>query len=209
MLLERVCQECGSSFKGGPRAYYCNSCREVRKKAAKADYIIRKRAGEVRTLGSKDSCQRCGKEYIVEGGLQRYCPECQPIHSAEYDRTTSLSFYHEKKEELNPVRNSRRQIGEIICPVCQTTFNPGGTAKVTCSDTCERDYINKKWRERFYKPELREKLVSQVELARILGVSKAAILGRRNRGTLPPFDSGKRWRYETIKYLLPQKEQEE
>lgn len=43
---------------------------------------------------------------------------------------------------------------------------------------------------------------SQADLARALGVTRAAIADRIRRGTLPPFDDGKAWRYETIKHLL-------
>lgn len=46
---------------------------------------------------------------------------------------------------------------------------------------------------------------NQTDLARALGVTKAAIQDRIKRGTLPPFDEGKTWRYETIKHLLESK----
>lgn len=48
-------------------------------------------------------------------------------------------------------------------------------------------------------------MYNQADLARALGVTKSAILDRKNRGTLPPFDEGKRWRYETIKHLFEPK----
>lgn len=43
---------------------------------------------------------------------------------------------------------------------------------------------------------------TQADLARALGVSRAAIKDRLNRGTLPPFDGESYWHYETIKHLF-------
>lgn len=48
-------------------------------------------------------------------------------------------------------------------------------------------------------------MYNQADLARTLGVTKAAIQDRIKRGTLPPFDEGKKWRYETIKHLFEPK----
>lgn len=31
-MLPRICQGCGKTFLGGPRAWYCEDCREERKK---------------------------------------------------------------------------------------------------------------------------------------------------------------------------------
>ncbi|QQE75237.1 helix-turn-helix domain-containing protein [Brevibacillus composti] len=43
---------------------------------------------------------------------------------------------------------------------------------------------------------------SQADLAKALGVTRGAIADRIRRGTLPPFDVDKTWRYETIKHLF-------
>lgn len=114
MLLQRTCQQCNSQFSGGPRAYYCPSCRAERQRKQSAAYQRRKRAGNIRPLGSIDKCTRCGKQYTVEGGQQRFCPECQPVHTQEYDRETSLEYYHEHKARINPVRNERRRYQRLL-----------------------------------------------------------------------------------------------
>lgn len=44
---------------------------------------------------------------------------------------------------------------------------------------------------------------TQADLAKALGVTRGAIADRIRRGTLPPFDEGKAWKWETIKHLLP------
>lgn len=108
-LQDRTCRQCGNTFEGGPRAYYCPTCRAERTRKTYAEYKRRKRQGKTRALGSKDTCERCGKTYTVKGGNQRFCPECQPIHTAEYDRRTSLEFYRKHKDRINPTRNQRRK----------------------------------------------------------------------------------------------------
>ncbi|AUS03580.1 hypothetical protein ERIC1_1c34050 [Paenibacillus larvae subsp. larvae DSM 25719] len=108
-LLTRTCRQCGNTFEGGPRAYYCPTCRAERTRKTYAEYKRRKRQGKARALGSTDTCERCGKSYVVNAGLQRFCPVCQPIHAAEHDRRTSLEFYREHKDRINPARNERRK----------------------------------------------------------------------------------------------------
>lgn len=146
MIQDRVCRECGHSFKGGPRAYYCPACRVERKKEAKRQYEARARLGTQRKLGSKDKCERCGIDYTVESGLQRFCPECQPIHNAEYDRMTALDFYHDNKERINPPRKLKRRKNSNICVMCGNVFEPinGST---TCSPKCKRLLANKRNRD--------------------------------------------------------------
>lgn len=109
MLLDRVCRECKRSFEGGPRAFYCPECRLERQRKSDRESKARSRKGQTRKLGSDDNCERCGKVYTINAALQRFCEECQPIHHKEYDRITSLEFYHENKDNINPVRNKRRK----------------------------------------------------------------------------------------------------
>lgn len=154
-LLGRICRECDRSFKGGPRAYFCPDCRVERKRELWRRYVRNKRAGNVRTLGSTDKCERCGKDYTVKGGLQRFCPECQPIHAAEHDRRTSIEFYHENKERINPPRNERRRVGVRNCDWCGKEYRRTNRS-LTCSDECRRLLRNKKWNEK-YGPRYRNK----------------------------------------------------
>lgn len=34
----RTCRQCGTTFEGGPRAWYCPACRELRRREAQAKY---------------------------------------------------------------------------------------------------------------------------------------------------------------------------
>lgn len=147
MLQNRICKTCDRSFEGGPRAYYCPDCRAIRTKETNNAYQKRKRKGDIRPLGSKDKCVRCDKDYTVVGGLQRFCETCKPVHALEYDRQTSLPFYHEHKERINPVRKIKRRKRGNLCAWCNKEFDPVN-GKTTCSETCRRQYVNKYYRDR-------------------------------------------------------------
>lgn len=110
-LRPRICRnpECGATFAGGPRAWYCPACRAVRQAETDRRYKARARRGETRPLGSQDICARCGETYTVTGGLQRYCPACAPLAVAEIDRAQGLAYYAANKDQINPVRNVRRR----------------------------------------------------------------------------------------------------
>lgn len=146
-IMQRICKQCEISFRGGPRAYYCPSCRYIRTRERD---IIRKRNGALRPLGSIDKCKMCCKEYVVVSGLQEYCPDCQKPHAKEYDRETSIDFYHKNKQRINPVRYPKRQKPPIKCRWCSKEFKPHTRSK-ECSPECKRAYLNK------YARDLRQK----------------------------------------------------
>lgn len=191
MIQDRICRECGADFKGGPRAYYCPSCRIERRKQNAREFRRRKRSGEVRPLGSKDKCERCGAEYTVQAGAQRFCPECQPIHAAEYDRVTSLEFYNQHKDRINPPRKLKRRKRSNICVWCGNEFEPVN-GSTTCSDECRRQDINRYHRERekriraeYARP---EGSYTIPEIAQKLGKARQTILKWYNAGKLPEPD---------------------
>ena len=115
----RICKACGASFMGGSRAYYCPDCRAERKKKQKLEYEARKRAGNVRKIGSIDNCVICGKPYTVEGGNQKYCPDCAPeaVHTISLEcarefakKSPEKSRKSPKSTCRNPLRNLRQDV---------------------------------------------------------------------------------------------------
>lgn len=150
MLLDKICRTCRRSFMGGPRAWYCPECRHERKKNAHREHKRKKKLGLTRAIGSIDTCKYCGKEYEVKGGLQEMCEDCKPVMYAIYDRKSSLEFYRENKENINPLRNKKRRIGTRKCEICGKEFE-SKTKSLTCSAECRRMRINKKWNERYHK----------------------------------------------------------
>lgn len=134
VILERICKNCGATFLGYPRSFFCPSCSVERKKQQKKIYKQRK---PTRPLGSMDVCEVCGKQYIVNSGRQRYCPECAKeqvnknirAHKREY-----MAENIEKSEELKAETRGKR----YICPICGKEFEKH-TSAATCSPECERE----------------------------------------------------------------------
>jgi len=108
-MRDRQCRECGVTFKGGPRAWYCPECRHERKKKSYIKYRKLKKEGLTREIGGIDQCESCKNDYVVESGMQRYCQDCRPIVYAKTDKEMSLEYYHKNKEVNNPIRNKRRR----------------------------------------------------------------------------------------------------
>lgn len=138
MLIKRTCQQCGVSFLGGPRAWYCPSCRIERTRETNARYKQRKRQGKTRRIGSIDLCSVCGKEYTVSGGLQKYCPDCAPEAIRAVDREQSRAYYQRVKAVLNPIRNDRRRKPPRTCLVCGASIPP---TKKFCSEVCRKAHV--------------------------------------------------------------------
>lgn len=130
-IRDRVCRQCGVTFSGGPRAWYCPTCRaERRREAGKRN----KKTGTARPLGSTDICKRCGKEYIVEGGRQMYCKDCAEIAVKEKVREHKREYNAENRDALNDHKREVR-VDRKVCVICGAVFD-ADTPTVTCSDAC-------------------------------------------------------------------------
>lgn len=105
-IYERICRTCGRNFKGGPRAWYCPDCRQKRLRERKAKY---NKGDFKRHLGDKDICKNCGKEYTVEGGLQKYCLECRPEMYKKIDNEQGTTYYHEVVSKNLRLRSDKRK----------------------------------------------------------------------------------------------------
>lgn len=108
-ILPRTCRECGSTFLGGPRAWYCPACRIERIRKREKEYRERKKAGKTVPVGSIIKCELCGKEIIKNGGPQRFCPECAAKHLKEVDNQQSLEWKRANPEKM---RESKRKISK-------------------------------------------------------------------------------------------------
>ena len=56
-----------------------------------------------------DICEACGKPYIVQSGLQKYCPECAKTVVPETVREHKREYMAEHSEELNAARGEKRK----------------------------------------------------------------------------------------------------
>lgn len=135
-LLPRKCRSCGATFIGGPRAWYCPECRIERQRKASRDCKDRLKLGKTRKIGSTDLCTKCGKEYVVSGGNQKYCPDCSADAVREIDRQQSRAWAQENREAIK-ARKSVLSKNRKTCVVCGCQFY-SGSPSVTCSPECAK-----------------------------------------------------------------------
>lgn len=137
-IFPRVCRQCGATFDGGPRAWYCPTCRAERSRSSDRESKARARAGKTRRIGSISRCERCGKEYTVAGSLQRYCPTCGPIALREKDNAASRAWNAAHPARIREI-HAKRKAPAHFCRVCGAYIQ--GTRAVTCSPRCRRLYL--------------------------------------------------------------------
>lgn len=113
VVKDRVCRQCGAVFRGGPRAWYCPSCREERQRESSRRY---KAKGPDRPLGSTDYCAVCGKPYIVNSARQRYCADCAYDAVRAVDRPASRAWNQAHKDTYYPAKNAKRNAQRAADP---------------------------------------------------------------------------------------------
>lgn len=129
VIADRTCIDCGTTFKGGPRARRCPICREIARRA-------KKKKPTARPLGSIDICQRCGNEYVVEGGRQKYCTACQKDALLEWQREHKVGY--NKKPEIESKKQEKRKNQLKMCLYCQKSFR-SETPSAYCSEYCKKE----------------------------------------------------------------------
>ena len=108
-IYDRICRTCGVSFRGGPRAWYCPDCRRERERERKKHYNS---DGFTRHIGQKCLCDNCGKEYTLEGGLQKYCPDCQAEMHKKLDNEQGTTYYHDHVDKAERSAKRRKHYAE-------------------------------------------------------------------------------------------------
>lgn len=126
----KICEKCGNEFVGFPNSKYCDRCLWIAKKENNKHY---KEKGPDRPIGSKDICERCGKEYIVKGGLQKYCPECSRQASLEKQRERKKAQREQNKRAEAKKKIAKERIK--ICVYCGKEFNNTVSGNL-CSEEC-------------------------------------------------------------------------
>lgn len=129
-IRERTCRSCGAVFLGGPHAWYCMECRDERQRERAAKY---RKNGFNRRLGDIDNCVRCGAEYVITSGLQKYCPSCSKPGIFESMQPRK----NEYQREYNRKRRAEEGSREKVCVVCGKHFS-AASPTVTCSPECAK-----------------------------------------------------------------------
>lgn len=158
VVRQRVCTVCGRSFMGGPSAAYCPDCREDKRRERERIYRERRKLGKTRKLGSTDICEVCGKEYIVTGGLQKYCTECSAEAIAAKDRIKSREWNRQNIDYDKQREDRQKATAPRKCVICGKEYIPDGGGSVTCSRECRQEYNRRecsRW-EKEHRAERRE-----------------------------------------------------
>lgn len=127
------CWQCGKEFDGFIRSRYCPDCTVERRRERDRK---RRREGTKRKLGSIDHCEICGKEYIVNSGLQRYCKDCAEIAKTEWARDRHAEYYRSGGKERRDENRTRLKTDAAVCPVCGKTFTASPDNPHYCSPEC-------------------------------------------------------------------------
>lgn len=98
-ITDKVCKNCGITFSGGPRAWYCPDCRQERAKKANRDHKMRKRLGISRKVGDWQTCIDCGRKYAYYIGASERCPECSKKYGQMIDREKSKEWNKANREK--------------------------------------------------------------------------------------------------------------
>lgn len=134
----RTCQRCGTDFDGYPNSKFCPDCAQIEKKEREKEYRERKKQGTVRKLGSTAKCDRCGKEYTVTGGLQKYCPDCAEEAIRENDRAKSREWNAANLDCDKRREDRQKATAYIKCLICGREFQPNEGSPITCSPECAK-----------------------------------------------------------------------
>lgn len=167
------CSECGIEFVGGIASKYCPDCRLIKANEASAKS---KKNKNRRKIGSLDRCKRCGAEYTVKSGKQKYCSECAEIALAEHNREVSKRKYHENNlyEKQAEQKKALKQ-DSTICPACGKQFTPNRINQIYCSSECRK--IGGKKNRHFVKSGLYAKKTDSERYAEPKSSNKTGIRG--------------------------------
>lgn len=132
----KICQSCGKEFEGARNSRYCPECARTRRILSCYRYYHNR--ANARKIGSIDKCEFCGKEYVVNNGKQRYCPDC--TKKAVLSNVRKL---YNQKMETNPEvlkqnwKRKNEEAGYRKCIVCGKTFYSEKISE-TCSPECRK-----------------------------------------------------------------------
>lgn len=136
-MIERTCRRCGGIFIGGPRAWYCPACREIKKKEYKTRSLARQKMGIAVKIGiSRRKCEVCGAEYIVQSPNQKYCKRCAPEAYKAVDAAQSRQYCRENRPKINDRKRKNYKRKDRHCIICGAPIYNDN--KKLCSDECRK-----------------------------------------------------------------------
>ena len=146
-LAPRTCRQCGRTFMGGPRAWYCPDCRAVRRRELDRENKRRRRAGKSIVIGQTvGHCEVCGKKFVFGSARQKYCSSCAPAAYAEVDRQQGRGWLKRAVEKHGQryadEYYAARRLGREHCVDCGAPLAPGHGASKEYCPACEKLHVS-------------------------------------------------------------------
>lgn len=133
VLREKTCQICGRKVDGYLATKYCPECSVQRRNERQRMY---RQKGFTRHVGDVDRCVRCGAEYVVQGGVQKYCKSCAELAKKENGHRHAVEYYSNGGKERGVENAKRIKENATVCPVCGKLFTALKKNPVYCSREC-------------------------------------------------------------------------
>jgi len=134
VLREITCQICGKKVEGYLSTRYCPECSAQRR--IERQRLYRKK-GFTRHIGDVDQCARCGAEYIVQSGAQKYCKSCTELAKKENEHRQAVDYYYNQGGKEKSIENAKKmKENATVCPVCGELFTALKKNPVYCSREC-------------------------------------------------------------------------
>lgn len=151
---DKPCIDCGKNVRMHIKSKRCKECQEAANRRNDAAHKRAKAKGHTRQIGANDLCTVCGKPYIINSGMQKYCPSCAPSATKAADSQATLAWIYAayesdpgKREARNKGRRSNWAERPRQCVVCGDQFIPPTPRRKTCGEDCQVEYHRQQQRE--------------------------------------------------------------
>lgn len=139
MMWHTTCISCGAEIYRPIKCVRCKDCQDAYDRRRDAEI---KSTGPRRQLGSIDLCQRCGAEYTVESGMQKYCKACSASATRDSIRAHKRAYAAERRadpDQAEAIRQAKRILpSQRTCKRCGKAFEARTRADY-CSDVCRKE----------------------------------------------------------------------
>lgn len=130
------CSDCGKLIYRPIKCIRCEACQLAINQERHKEY---QRAKPARPLGSTDICTICGKPYIVESGLQKYCPNCREAATRASIARKKNAYMAEKRKDPEAAAQMREAKQAALSPsLCATCGKPfiSKFGAIYCCEAC-------------------------------------------------------------------------
>lgn len=133
------CIDCGKLIYRPIKCIRCEACQLAINHERHKEH---QRTKPARPLGSTDICTICGKPYIVESGLQKYCPDCRETATRASIARKKNAYMAEKRKDPEAAAQMREAKQAALSPsLCATCGKPfiSKFGSIYCCEACRKE----------------------------------------------------------------------